>query len=429
MKDVTQPLKGRGTMLSVVATVAALVAMLAFAPFASAASDPLSSGTTTLTLNKGLFKKLKKAGVKVLKVSPGTVKNRTVSLPVSGGSLDPTTGLGTIEQSGGIKFKHGKKTAQVNTIVLETSTGALNAKVAGKSMKLASVKSVTVARNGFGANVSIGSMKLTGKAAKQLNKKLGFTGKKKSKGKSHKRASVSKDKSKSNDKAVKPPFKGNQVLGSSTSETQPKTVAVLPVGNTTLALSTEALKKLKLVGPEFPPLSGEHPFEVKLAPVDPTKVVALSPVTVAFPISGGTIAPNATSGILQTIGGLRLTQNLEALGANGKGETTLTMGNIWVDLGAKTATVEVTIQNPKTPELNLGNLGRSSIADIQLTGATITSNPSSHTVSVQNATATLQAVTAATLNQVFVEPIEGKGKGTFAAGDSLGVFSFTALTQ
>ena len=33
---------------------------------------------------------------------------------------------------------------------------------------------------------------------------------------------------------IKPLFKGNQVLGGSTSETQPKTVAVLPSGNATL---------------------------------------------------------------------------------------------------------------------------------------------------------------------------------------------------
>jgi len=426
MKDVTQPLKGRGTMLSVVATVAALVGLLAFAPLASATSDPLSSGSTKLTLNKGFAKKLKKSGVKVLKLSPGTVKGRTVTLPVSGGSLDPTTGQGSVEHSGGLKFKRGKKTASVNTLVLDTTTSSLTAKVAGKSMKLASAKGVTSTRNGFGANISISSLKLTGKAAKQLNKKLGFTGQKKGKGKSkgNKRASVSK--------VVKPPFKGNQVLGTSGSETQPKTVAVLPSGDATLVLSDSALKKIKEVGPEVPPASGQHPFEVKLSPVDPTKVVSLSPLTAAFPISGGTMGPTATAGILQTAGGLRLTQNLEALGPNEKGQTTLTMGNIWVDLGAKTATVEVTIENPKTKEANLGNLGRSSIADIQLTGATIVSDPAARTVSVQNATATLQAVTAETLNSVFIKPIEDatmEPQEKFAAGDPLGAFSFTAQTQ
>jgi hypothetical protein len=407
MKEVTQPLKGRGTMLSVVATVAALVGLLAFAPLASATSDPLASGTTTLTLNKNLFKKLKKAGVKVIKVSPGTVKVRKVTLPVSGGSLDPTNGLGTIEQSGGIKFKHGKKSAVVKTIVVDTTTNSINANVAGKNMKFASVSGASSARNGFGANVTIGSTKLTGKAAKQLNKKLGFTGK----------------------QAKNAPFKGGKGMGSGLSETQPKTVAVVPTGNAQLVISPSALAKLALVGPEFPPLSGEHPFGVKLAPVSPTKIVSVSPVTAAFPISGGTMGPTAAAGILQTAGGLTLTQNLEAIAPNEKGKTVLTMGNIWVDLGAKTATVEVSITNEKTPELNKGSIGRSSIADINLTGATIASDPANHTVSVQNASATLQAVTAEVLNSVFVEPIEGKGKGTFAGGDPLGTFSFTAQTQ
>lgn len=410
MNDVTQPARGRGLMLSVVAMVAALVALLAFAPFASATSDPLASGTTKITLNKGLFKKLKKYNVKVLKVSPATVKARVISLPVSGGSLDPTTGQGTVEHSGGIKFKAGKKTAAVKALVLDTTTSSLTAKVAGKSMKLASVRGATVARNGFGANVSIRALKLTGKAAKQLNKKLGFKAKK------------------GNAKVVQPPFKGNQSLGSASSETQPKTVAVLPGGAASLVLSPAALQKLKKVGP--PPGEAAGPFEVKLSTVAPTTVTNPGPPpTVAFPISGGTIGPTAAAGILQTAGGLQLTQSLEAVG---QGTTVLTMGNIWVDLGAKTATVEVTIQNDKNAELNKGNLGRASIADIQLTGATITSDPAARTVSVQNATATLQAVTAETLNAVFIDPIEKatmEQQEKFAAGDPLGTFSFTAQTQ
>ena len=88
-------------------------------------------------------------------------------------------------------------------------------------------------------------------------------------------------------------------------------------------------------------------------------------------------------------------------------------------------------QTEKTAELNKGNLGRSSIADINLTGATITSDPSTRTVSVQNAAATLQAVTAETLNSVFIEPIERRKetRHEFAGGDPLGTFSFTAQTQ
>ncbi len=424
MREVTQPVRARGTMRSAVAVVAALAALLAFAPFASATSDPLASGTTSITLNKGFFKKLKKNGVKVLKVSPATLKNRKVGLPVIGGSLDPTTGAGTVEHSGGIKFKRGKKTAAVNTLVLESATSSLKAKVGGKTMKLASVKGYTATRNGFGTNVSISALKLTGKAAKQLNKKLGFTGKK-SGNKGKKRASASKK--------AQPPFKGNQVLGSSTSETQPKTVAVLPTGNATLALSASAALKLNNVGPQ-PEFPKPGPFAVKLAPVAPTSVIdAGPPPTLAFPIGGGTMSPTATAGTLQTLGGVTLTQSLEAAPPPGtKGVTTLTMKDIWVDMSTKVATVEVSIENPKTPEANLGNLGRSSIADIILTGAVVTSDPATHTISVLNASATLQAVTAETLNSVFITPIEkatGEPQEKFAAGDPLGSFSFTATTQ
>jgi hypothetical protein len=380
-------------MLSAVAVVAALAALLALAPFASAASDPLASGTTTLTLNKNLFKKLKKAGVKTIKVSPGTVKVRKVTLPVSGGSLDPTNGLGSIEQSGGIKFKHGKKSAVVKTIVVDTTTNSINANVAGKNLKLASVSGASSARNGFGANVTIGSTKLTGKAAKQLNKKLGFTGK----------------------HAKEAPFKGGKGLGSALAETQPKTVTVLPSGNASLVTSLATDTKLAKV-------------LVGIKTVAPATETAPLPPTFAFPIGGGTIAPNATSGILQTTGGLQLVQEFKP-GV----ETVMTLNAIYVDLGAKTATVEVSLKSTVSAEINkLGNLGRSSIANISLTGATIKSDPSARTVSIENASATLQAVTAETLNSVFVGPFEAVTKTSaehFAEGDPLGTFSFTAQTQ
>ena len=395
MKDVTQPVKARGTMLSVVALVAALAVSLVLAPFASAASDPLASGTTTITLNKGLFKKLKKSGTKVLKVSPGAVKARKATLPVSGGSLDPTNGQGLVEHGGGIKFKHGKKSAVVKLIELNTSTSALKAKVAGKNMKLASLSGVSSARNGFGANVTVGTMKLTGGAAKQLNKKLGFTGKLKKKA----------------------PFKGGKALGAAFSETQPKTVTVLAANNANLLTSLATDIKLAKVG-------------IKLETVAPaTEPVPIPPPEYAFPISGGTIAPAGNGGIVQTSGGLKLKQVF----VPGEVETTMTLSAIYVDLGAQTATVEVTVESIGIdPKLNLGPLGRSSIANLSMTGATIKSDPSARTVSIENASASLQAVTAETLNSVFVGPFEAITKTPsekFVEGDPLGTFSLTAQTQ
>lgn len=424
MTDATQPRMARGTMLPAGILAAALFALLAFAPFASAAPDPLASGSTTLTLKQGFVKSLKNKGVTIQKISPAKLKGNKATFSVTGGELDPTTGLGTVVLGGGLKFKAGKKTAPVKALELNTSTKSLAAKVAGKKMKLATLAGWTYARNGFGVNITIKKLKLTGSAAKQLNKKLGYTGKKGGKGKSSASAS----------KAAAPPFKGGQLIGSATSETQPATVAVLPTGNATLALSAAALEKLAKVGPpECLCAPGtEQPFKVNLATVAPTTVTDPGPPpTVAFPISGGTMGPTATAGVLQTVGGLTLTQNLDYPGVE-KGVTTLTLGNIWVDLGTKQASVEVTIQNPKTPEANLGNLGRVSIADISLIGATVSIDPATRTVSIQNAAATLQAVTAETLNSVFIKPLEGTfgpDDVKFAAGDPLGTFSFTAQTQ
>jgi hypothetical protein len=415
MSDVTQPRMARGTLLPVTILAAALFAMLAFAPFASAASDPVAGGTTTVTLNSGFVKALKKGGVKLLKLAPATLKGKTLTLPVSGGSVDPLSGQGTVTHSGGLKFKAGKKSVALKSLELNTTTSALSAKVGGKTLKVATVKGFSSARDGFGVDLKVTKLALTGKAAKELNKALAPAAKKT--GKKGKGKATNSKKKATGSKGV---FKANQVLGGSSSATQPSTVGVLPGGNATLATSLATVTKLAKVG-------------VKIETVSPTTVSSAGPPPAfAFPIGGESISPAATAGIVKTAGGLKLVQDLEALGAIGAGTTTLTLGNIWVDLGTKAATVEVTVENPKTPKANLGNLGRSSIADISLTGATVTADPAAHTVSVQNASATLQAVTAEVLNSVFVNPIEEATKAPqekFAAGDPLGTFSFTAQTE
>ncbi len=409
MNDASQPRKARGRMVPAGILATALIALLAFAPLASASPDPVASGSTTVTLNGGFTNYLKTFGITVQKIAPTKLKGKAATLTVTGGSLDPLTGLGEVTLGGGLKFKAGKKTAPVKGLVLNTTKKALTGKVAGKQMKVATVAGWSFARNGFGVNLTVKKLKLTGSAASALNKKTGYQ------------------------KGKPKPFIGGKLMGKASSETQPSTVAVLPAGTASLALSPAALKKLGHVGtPPFP--EGSSPVAVSLAPVAPTTFDKAT-LTAGFPIGGGTMGPAATAGTLQTLGGLTLTQDLSAVTADPENVTTLTMGNIWVDMATKQASVEVTITNPKTPAANLGNLGRASIADINLTGATIVSDPATHTVSVQNATATLQAVTAETLNQVFIEGLEKAdpekfaGQEKFAAGDPLGTFSFTALTQ
>jgi hypothetical protein len=381
---------------------AALFALLAFAPFASAASNPVGSGTTTITLNNGFVKKLKKSGVKVEKLKPTTLKGNKATFTISGGTLDSATGLGTINLSGGIQFKAGKKKAPVKGLVLDTAKKTLTGNVAGKKLKLATVSAATATPNGFGVNIAIKSMKLTGPAAKQLNKKLGFSVR-------SKRAATSR--------SAGPPFRVNLLLGSSRSNAQPRKAAILPGTTEMLALNSQLVGKLAQVGVELKPLPASSFASEGPAPV------------IASPIVGESIAPDATSGIVKTSGGLRL---LQSFGAGE--ETKMTLAAAWVDLGTKTLTFEMRVDSEGIDDekLDLGSLGRRAFAGVGLTGATVTANPATRTVSVQNATATLGTATAERLNQVFVEPFESKmgaPAGHFAAGEQFGTFSFAVQTQ
>jgi hypothetical protein len=405
MTDASQPRSARGKLpAGILAT--ALIALLAFAPLASASPDPVGGGSTTVTLNGNFVNYLKTFGIKVQKISPAKLSGKKATFTNTGGSVDPTTGQGEVTLGGGLKFKAGKKNVQVKALVLNTSKKALFAKVGGKKMKFATVAGWSQARNGFGVNITVKKLKLTGNAASQLNKKTGYQ------------------------KGKPKPFLKNKLMAQSKSDVQPSTVAVIAANSASLSLSPEAVTKLSKVGPEVAP--GVNPFAVKLGLVPPTQITAAGPPpTVAFPIGPeGTMGPTAQSGVVKTLGGLTLKQNLEAAGPNGAGETTLTMGNIWIDLGTKQASVEVIIENPKTKEANLGNLGRASIADFVIGSVAI--DPATRTVTVNNASATLQAVTAETLNEVFIKPIEklaGPDDVKFLAGDPLGSFSFTAQTQ
>jgi len=396
MTEATQPWMARGTKLPLAVLAAALFALLAFAPIASATPDPVGSGSATITLNKGFTKYLKTFGIKTTKIAPAKLKGQKLTLTGTGGEVDPTTGLGTVTLGGGLKFKAGKKSATVKALVLDTTTASLTGKVSGKKVKLASVKGYAYARAGFGVSMTVKKLKLTSKAAKQLNKKLGFA------------------------KGKPKPFLANKLLGSAAAEEQPSTVAVLPTGNVLFNADAGTLGKLAKV-------------DVKVKTIDPTQVKGLT--NFEFPITGGTISPLGTGGVVQSGGGLELEQKLFT-GQPGKEflETKITLSGFYVDLAAKTITVEVSAVSNASDELNLGNLGRSSIADLTIPG--VTADSVNRTVTVQNATGALQPISAKVLN-AFVEVYEGyekvggppKSPEKINSGDPLGSFSMTVQTQ
>lgn len=414
MTEATQPRMARGTKLPLAALTAALFALLAFAPFASAAADPVESGSATVTLNSGFVKTLKKHDVKIIKIKPTKLKGKKVTFRVVGGSMDPTNGAGTLKLAGGLKFKHGKKKAPVKALVINTKKKGLFAKVAGKKVKLATLAGWSYTRDGFGVALKVKKLKLTKAAAKKLNNKLGF-------------------------KKGSKPFKGNRKMGSAVAKEQPATVTILPGGNVSFNADQELLLKLKDV-------------ETNASVIAPTSEKGLG--NYELPITGGNIAPNGAAGVVQTAGGLLLTQKLPTSPTTAL-ETEITLGNMWLDLSAKTVTVEVVAKSNASESLNLGALGRSSIADMTITG--VSADPVARTVSVSSS-AVLQPIAAevlegfvkvyqayyeagvcASLPENCKEPAEQAiakdaaekrvAKDHITAGNPLGTFSFTAQTQ
>ena len=430
MNEATQPRMARGTKLPLAALAAALFALLAFAPYASASADPVESGSVTVTLNNGFTKYLKTFGIKTTKIAPAKLKGKKATFPVTGGEVDPTTGGGTLNLGGGLKFKAGKKSAPVKGLVLDTNKKALFAKIAGKKVKLASVKGYSFARAGFGVSMTVKKLTVTKTAAKKLNKKLGYA------------------------KGKPKPFIANKLMGSAKGEEQPSTVAIVPGGNVSFDADKELLLKLKDV-------------ETDASVIAPTTETGLG--NYALPITGGNIGPTGATGQVQTAGGLLLTQKLPTSPTSAL-ETEITLGNMWLDLSAKTVTVEVVAKSNASESLNLGNLGRSSIADLTITDVSVDSVARKVSVS---SSAVLQPISAEVLegfvkvyqayyeagfyaefcakaapencksanpDQKAAEEAAGKKaakeaaekrveKDHISAGNPLGSFSFTAQTQ
>jgi len=428
MDEVTQPRRARGKMLPVTVVAAALFALLAFAPFASATPDPVASGSATVTLNNGWTKYLKTFGINIQKVKPAKLKGQKATFKVTGGEMDPTNGLGSLTLSGGLKFKAGKKSATVKGLVLDTAKSSLQGKIGGKKVKLAKTSGLSYSRSGFGVKVNLKKLQLTNAAASQLNKKLGFA------------------------KGKPKPFLKNKVIGKSTSEDQPKTVTLLPANSLVYNGNPTLLGKLSNVG-------------VKVETIPPTTALGTQ---FAAGITGGTLSPTATSGTVLSGLGLNLSQSLPVPGKPSI-DTKITLGAMYLDLSAKTVSVEVAaVSNAESPAgsnkfpLNLGALGRSSIADLTLTG--VSTSPATRSVSV-NASAVLQIVAAEVLqgfvsvdqayveggtklkvcealpekckNPAEVEAADKKAKeegakvalNSIVAGESLGTFSFVAQAQ
>ncbi len=351
------------------AVILVLVALFAMAQAAQAAYDPVGAGTTRLVLDKRFASFLAKDGV-ALTVSAGAKrKGNAISLPVSGGNVDPTTGKGEIEQEGTIVFEGGRKRVPLRSLTVKTKHSPLIAKVGGSQLKIATSSKLSSKRKGFGTAFSAKALELSAKVATRLNKKL--------------RPQV--------------PFTAGQPLGSLTSNAQPQLITILESGRATLAFAPAFLAKLASrfvsVNPIFPAERSGTAFTLPI-------------------VLGGAIAPDGSAGTLRTGGSVELLQ----LGAG-----QVFWQESWLDLGVGSQSAEVDVEpTPAFP----GKLGRIGLLDASFAAAGVSSDAKARTISVAGAPLSLQAQTAATLNEAFAEREE-----VFRAGEAVGALSFVAQGQ
>jgi hypothetical protein len=363
----------RAAKATILPPTAALLCLLAAAPsaWASASSptDPLGSGATKLTFAKPFLSVLKKNGVKLSAAKPATV-GASLSLPVVGGELEASAPRAAIEMEGSLKFSTAAKAVAFTDFALDSAKHSpLLAKVGGGQLKVAAASGLTTKLEGFGVGVKVKALSLSAKVAERLNKRL----------------------------HLGTALRAGQLLGSITSVAQPSSVAIKATGRATFYPSSEILAKLKSLF-------------VDLNPVSPVELLAGPYFT--LPIIGGTIAPNASSGTLQSGGEIELLQ---------QGGGQIFLHELWAEIGTGVGSVEVNAQpSPPYP----GKQPRGPLATLSLAAAATSSNPAAETVTVTGATLALSTQGAALFNEVFAER-----KAVFATGDPLGTLTFTAQGQ
>lgn len=346
---------------------AAILVCLAIAPAAHAAYDPLGGGTTKLILDKRFTSFLAGAGVKLSPAQGAKRKGSSFLLSISGGTVDPTVGMGEIDQEGSLVFQNDRRRVPLKDITLKTKHSPLIAKVGGSQLKVAVSSKLSFRRKGFASAFSARALTLSAKVASRLNKKL----------------------------RPKTPFTAGQPLGTILAKIQPRLVAVLGSGRATLIFDSAFLAKLSS---RF----------VSISPVFPAERQGAS---FSFPIVvGGAIAPDGSEGTLRTGGTVELLQ---------LGGGQVFWQEVWLDLGAHTDTAEVDLE--PTPAF-AGKLGRVGVFDAA--PGSVSADPKARMVSASGIPLTLQAATAKNLNDAFAE-----GQPLFTPGESVGVSSFTAQGQ
>lgn len=359
-------------------------------PSVRAEGDPLAGGTTKLTLEKGLQVSLERSGVKLVAKRPAKSSGRTATLPVDGGEIDPTTGEGVATHRGAIGFVRGRRSLFLGSPSLDTKRRLLTARFDGKKTKVALARKISFVRKGYGTNITVGELRLTGPFARKINARL------------HVRI-----------------FKAGHSFARGSSATEPLTVKVLSVepgihgqGLMYLRPLDEAVSKFAAKDISYPEYPCVPPCPGTVRTIGNARYFGGGRLTLGFHITGGRIAPDRSMGEITTEGGILVFTNHPEVNPS-----MVTVSDFSLDLTANTVTADVEFQpSPPAP----GDIGRVTVGTIDRNGIKLAGIGDETFDGVR-----LTAGTASVINQVF----PGPAAADFSAGEALFSMSYEPVTR
>lgn len=343
----------------------ALLALPLLLPATSRAAlyDPVGQGATTIHLAAPFARDLRRAGVKLKATQGAKLKGRSVRFPAEAGRIEPARGLGKVKHGGALQLTRGPRKILIRRLIFQSAArrSPLAAKVGGGQIKLATSRPVRVGRLRFGIKAKAVGLLLTANLASRLDRKLGVGGAE--------------------------ALKAGEPLGTAVTVVEPSLAAIASTGRLDLTPDQGLLDKL-------------NALHVALNPIFPAE--HLNGVF-SFPIDGGRIAPDGSSGYVATQG------SLEALQLGG--------GQIFwrepfLELESLALSAEADVE-PAPPYP--GKVGRLAVAGLTLTG--LDPEPNKRTVKVSG-TVALSGDAAGEMNEAYAQ-----GKPEFSAGETLGSVS------
>lgn len=373
--------KTRSGALTIAISALVSLTALTFAPAAFAAGDPVASGTLRVEPGDAFKRQLSRNHVH-LHLNAG-------SFAIASGSIDPTTGAGSLRLRGSMIFKHGKERLRFRK--LAATLGPSGGSLKSGHTRLLGLGAGSVSRNGFGAEVEGIDLRLPRTFARKLRKAFDL-------------------------RSLRPGAAGSAAVSE-----QPETVQIVSGTADVTPASGAGSIASKLAAHCVDLSTGITPIAPGTQPGGPG-------TTLFYPVAFGTISPLGAAGVIQQTGGVQIANGGSGLPSGCPTSNTLTMGikDFSIDLQSREATAHVSIRGSGSP---FGDLDAQISFPINVSGAFIWADPTALAIATRGSAIDLNALAATMLNTVLPQPSPADPSLEFAAGDRFGGASLTVQVR